>query len=244
MVKIMNYNLILIASAEEEISGKNGVELVFNSPTFKEIYKGHPQDFALVGEPTLMQMAVAERGLMVIDATTKGIPGHAARNEGDSALYKAVEDINVIKNLKFEKDSDLLGPVKTTVTVINTENKSHNVIPDSCNYVIDCRINELYTFDEVLNNLRSKLSASLTPRSMRLKSSLIPLDHPIVKAGLSLGKTYYGSPTTSDKALIPLPALKIGPGDSARSHTADEFIYIEEIKEGLEGYIELILRVN
>ncbi|HMP31534.1 MAG TPA: M20/M25/M40 family metallo-hydrolase, partial [Saprospiraceae bacterium] len=151
----LNYNLILIASAEEEISGKNGVELVFNAEEFRNLYVGHSDDFALVGEPTLLQMAVAERNLMVIDAATKGVAGHAARNEGTSALYKAVDDIALIKSFYFEKDSDLLGPVKTTVTVIHTDNKAHNVVPDSCHYVIDCRINEQYTFEEVLNILQN-----------------------------------------------------------------------------------------
>ena len=237
----LKQNLILIASAEEEISGRNGIELVFNDDHFKSVLKGHRSDFAIVGEPTLMQMAVAERGLMVIDAHTKGIPGHAAREEGESALYKAIDDIYFIKNHRFPKDSDLLGPVKTSVTVIHTDNKAHNVVPDSCHYVIDCRINEQYTFEEVLTELKSKLHAELTPRSMRLKSSMIPLDHPVVIAGLHTGKTYYGSPTTSDKALIPLPALKMGPGDSARSHTADEYIYINEIHQGVKEYIDIIL---
>jgi acetylornithine deacetylase len=240
----LNYNLILIASAEEEISGKNGIELVFKTPSFRDIYPGHSGDFAIVGEPTLMQMAVAERGLMVMDAVTKGVAGHAARNEGDSALYRAIDDIIKIKNFHFEKKSDLLGPVKTTVTVIHTENKIHNVVPDTCHYVIDCRINEKYSFEEVLSLLQASVQAELTPRSMRLRSSMIPLDHPIVKAGLTMGKEYYGSPTTSDKALLPIPALKIGPGDSARSHTADEFIFIHEIHQGTSDYIDMILLVN
>lgn len=238
------YNLILIASAEEEISGKNGIELVFKNASFRDIYPGHMADFAIVGEPTLMHMAVAERGLMVIDAVTRGVAGHAARHEGESALYKATDDIMKIQNFRFEKNSDLLGPVKTTVTVIHTENKIHNVVPDTCHYVMDCRINEKYSFEEVLSILQAMLQAELTPRSMRLRSSMIPLDHPVVKAGLTLGKEYYGSPTTSDKALLPIPALKIGPGDSARSHTADEFIFIHEIHQGLSDYIDMILLVQ
>lgn len=239
----LTYNFILIASAEEEISGAGGVELVFNSEEFKARYTGHPDDFAIVGEPTLMQMAVAERGLMVIDATCHGVAGHAAREEGDSALIKACKDIIAISHHSLSKVSDLLGPVKMSPTVIQTENKAHNVVPATCDYVIDCRINELYTFEEVLSSLRSLCNATLKPRSMRLKSSMIPLDHPIVKAGLSLGKTYYGSPTTSDKALIPIKALKCGPGDSARSHTADEFIHLHEIREGIEGYISMIAQL-
>jgi acetylornithine deacetylase len=237
----LKYNLILIASAEEEISGKNGVEFVFTDERFTSHYSSHKDDFAIIGEPTLMQMAVAERGLMVIDAVTKGTPGHAAREEGESALYKAVDDIHFIKNHRFSLDSDLLGPVKTSVTVIHTENKAHNVVPDTCSYVIDCRINEKYTFQDILEELRKNLHAELTPRSMRLKSTMISLDHPVVVAGLLKGKSIFGSPTTSDKALIPVTALKMGPGNSARSHTADEFIFTEEIRQGVEGYIDIIL---
>jgi acetylornithine deacetylase len=239
----LKYNLILIASAEEEISGKNGIEAVFNSDQFKNIYTGHQDDFAIVGEPTLMQMAVAERGLMVVDAVCEGVAGHAAREEGISALYKAIDDISKIRSYEFPKNSELLGPVKTSVTVINTENKAHNVVPNQCQYVIDCRINEQYTFTEILETLQNFCSAKLTPRSMRLKSSMIALDHPIVKTGLHLGKTFYGSPTTSDKALIPITALKIGPGDSARSHSPDEFIFVEEIRQGVEEYMKMILMV-
>jgi acetylornithine deacetylase len=187
-------------------------------------------------------MAIAERGLMVIDAINHGISGHAAREEGESALYKAVDDIAKLKKHKFSKNSDLLGPVKISATVISTENRAHNVIPSTCEWVIDCRINEQYTFQEVLNELTALLDATLTPRSMRLKSTMISLDHRLILAGLSMEKTYYGSPTTSDKALIPVKALKMGPGDSARSHTADEFIYLSEIKKGIEDYINIIIK--
>lgn len=228
----LNHNVVFAASAEEEISGVNGIELVL--PYLGQI------DFGIVGEPTKLEMAVAERGLMVIDCTANGRAGHAARNEGENALYKAVEDINWIRGYKFEKVSPLLGESRLTVTVIETENKQHNVVPSQCRFVIDVRVNELYTFDEVLDALRNNLKSQFKPRTTRMKSTSIPLDHPLVKAGSSLGKGYYGSPTTSDKALMPFPTLKMGPGDSARSHTADEYIYISEIKDGIETYIKLL----
>lgn len=230
------YNIILAATAEEEISGSGGVESLL--PHLPKI------DFAIVGEPTLLQMAVAERGLMVLDCVSTGIAGHAARNEGDNALYKALNDIARIQNYRWEKNSDLLGPTKATVTVIETVNKAHNVVPDTCRFVIDTRINENYSFEEVIDLLQAQLSATITPRSMRLRSTAIPLSHPIVAAGLAMGKTYYGSPTTSDKALMPFVALKMGPGDSARSHTADEFIYIEEIHQGVADYIEILAKLK
>ena len=197
-------------------------------------------DFAIVGEPTQMQMAVAEKGLMVLDGTANGRAGHAAREEGDNAVYKAIEDIQWFSSYRFDKVSDLLGPVKMSVTVIETDNKAHNVVPAQCRFVVDCRVNELYTFEEMLEVIRTNVQSEIKPRSTRLRSSAISLDHPIVKAGLKMGRSYYGSPTTSDKALMFFPALKIGPGDSARSHTADEYIYIDEIKEGIELYIQLL----
>jgi acetylornithine deacetylase len=187
-----------------------------------------------------MQMAVAEKGLMVIDAIASGKAGHAARNEGESALYKAIEDIEWIRNYSFDKQSDLLGPVKMSVTVIETDNKAHNVVPAQCKFVIDCRVNELYSFEEILSILKANLKSEIQPRSTRLRSTSISLDHPLIVAGKKLGRTYYGSPTTSDKALMPFPTLKMGPGDSARSHTADEFIYIDEIREGIDLYIQLL----
>jgi acetylornithine deacetylase len=226
------YNVVFAASAEEEISGVNGIELVL--PYLGKI------DCGIVGEPTKLEMAVAERGLMVIDCTAEGRSGHAARNEGENALYKAVEDINWIRNYKFEKVSPLLGESRLTVTVIGTENVQHNVVPSQCKFVIDVRVNELYTFDEILNELQQNLKSKFKPRTTRMKSTSIALDHPLVLAGIKLGKGYYGSPTTSDKALMPFSTLKMGPGDSARSHTADEYIYIDEIKEGIETYIKLV----
>ncbi len=228
----LDHNVVFAASAEEEISGVNGIELVLS-------YLGQI-DFGIVGEPTKLEMAVAERGLMVIDCTAQGHPGHAARNEGENALYKALDDIDWIRNYRFDKVSGLLGESRMTVTVIETENRQHNVVPAQCKFVIDVRVNELYTFDEILEALRNNLKSQFKPRTTRMKSTSISLDHPLVKAGLALGKGYYGSPTTSDKALMPFPALKMGPGDSARSHTADEFIYIDEIKEGIELYINLL----
>jgi acetylornithine deacetylase len=229
------FNLILAATAEEEISGTGGIESVL--PLLKKI------DGALVGEPTLMNLAVAERGLLVIDALAEGRAGHAARNEGDNAIYKALRDIARVQEYSFEKSSSFLGPVTTNITVIETDNKAHNVVPAQCRYVIDVRVNEHYTLEEVLATLQSLTESQLTPRSMRLRSSMIADDHALVQAGKAPGKNTYGSPTTSDKALMPFPALKIGPGDSARSHTADEFIFLEEIREGIAGYIQLLKKL-
>ena len=231
----LKHNLVLAATAEEEISGYNGIEaLLFY---FDKI------DCAIVGEPTQMQMAVAEKGLMVLDCIASGKAGHAARDEGESALYKAITDIDWFRSYKYDKVSGLLGPVKMTVTVIETDNKAHNVVPAQCKFVVDCRLNELYTFEELLDIIKSNVQSEIKPRSTRLRSSAIEIEHPLVKAGLTLGRKYYGSPTTSDKALMPFPALKIGPGDSARSHTADEYIYIDEIKNGIELYIQLLNEV-
>jgi acetylornithine deacetylase len=228
-------NIVFAASAEEEISGVNGIELALP-------YLGNI-DFGIVGEPTKLEMAVAERGLMVIDCTAHGRAGHAARNEGENALYKAIDDINWIRNYRFEKVSDLLGETRLTATIIETDNKQHNVVPAQCKFVLDARVNELYSFDEILNTLSENLKSEFTSRGTRMKSTSIALDHPLVMAGIQLGKGYYGSPTTSDKALMPFPTLKMGPGDSARSHTADEFIYLDEIKEGIETYIKLVAQI-
>jgi len=228
----LRYNIMLAATAEEEISGHNGIEALL--PHLGKI------DVGIVGEPTQMQMAVAEKGLMVLDCIAIGRAGHAAREEGDNAVYKAIKDIEWFSSYKFDKASDLLGPVKMSVTVIETDNKAHNVVPAQCRFVVDCRVNELYTFEEMLEVIRSNVQSEVKPRSTRLRSSAIALDHPLVKAGLKVGRSYYGSPTTSDKALMPFPALKIGPGDSARSHTADEYIYIDEIKNGIDLYIQLL----
>jgi len=230
--KSLKYNLVFAATAEEEISGHNGIEALVSR--LGEI------DCGIVGEPTQMQMAVAEKGLMVLDAIAHGKAGHAARDEGESALYKAIKDIEWIQSYKFSKVSDLLGPVKMSVTVIETDNKAHNVVPAQCKFIVDCRVNELYTFEEILQTIKSNIKSEIQPRSTRLRSTAIALDHPLIKAGTALERTYYGSPTTSDKALMPFQTLKMGPGDSARSHTADEFIYIDEIKNGIDLYIQLL----
>jgi acetylornithine deacetylase len=228
----LRYNLLLAATAEEEISGHNGIELA--------LPRLGPIDFAIVGEPTKMQLAVAEKGLLVLDCVAYGMAGHAAREEGENAIYKALPDIDWFRTYQFPKVSQLLGPVKMSVTVIDTGNKAHNVLPSQCHFVVDVRVNELYTFEELLGTIHDNTGCELKPRSLRMRSSSIPLDHKIVQSGIRLGRTCYGSPTTSDKALMPFPALKTGPGDSARSHTADEYIYLDEIREGIEGYIGLL----
>lgn len=236
------FNLVLVASAEEEISGSGGIEMVLNSEAFTG-YTGYHKEknwSAIVGEPTLMQMAVAEKGLLVIDAYAYGQAGHAAREEGVNALYIAMQDIRFLTGLQMEEVSPFLGPVKASVTVIDTENRQHNVVPAVCHFVIDVRLNERYQPEAFLAYLQQNMKSELKARSMRLRPTAIDVAHPLVQAGLASGKTCYGSPTTSDKALMPFPALKIGPGDSARSHTADEFIYLDEIRAGVTGYISLL----
>lgn len=230
----LQYNLVIAASAEEEISGHNGVEILL--PRLPNI------DFGIVGEPTLMNMAVAEKGLLVLDCTAHGRAGHAAREEGDNAIYKALKDIEWFRTHKYEKVSDLLGPMKMSVTIINAGSQ-HNVVPHECKFTVDVRVNELYTFEEVLETIRANVSCDVQPRSSRLRSTSIAIDHPLIQAGIALGRSYYGSPTTSDKALMLFPTLKMGPGDSARSHTADEFIYIDEIRQGIELYIKLLDKI-
>lgn len=239
----LSHNLVVAATAEEEISGTNGIEYVLNAPEFLDQLQGSRINGAIVGEPTQMQMAVAEMGLMVIDAMATGRAGHAARNEGDNAIVHAIRDIEWIHAYTFDRKSDVLGPAKMTVTVIETVNKQHNVVPDKCRFVIDVRVNEMYTCEEVLDTLRKHLRSELTPRSTRLRSTRIPQDHALVQAGLALGRSWYGSPTTSDKALMNFPALKMGPGDSARSHTADEYIKPAEVAEGIEIYTRLLDKV-
>jgi acetylornithine deacetylase len=229
--KEIPYNLFIAATAEEEISGANGIESILGQlPEF---------ELAIVGEPTLMQMAVAEKGLMVIDATVNGKAGHAAREEGVNAIYEALADLNTIKDFQFNKISPFLGKTKATATIIQAGTQ-HNVIPDTCQYTLDVRVTDSYTLDEVLEELQNVLNADLKPRSKRLNSSKVPEGHKILNIADALGLEQYGSPTLSDQALIPYPSVKIGPGDSARSHTPDEYIYLEEIKNGIEGYIELL----
>jgi acetylornithine deacetylase len=227
----LKYNLIFAASAEEEISGTNGIELLY--PQLGKI------DAAIVGEPTQMQMAIAEKGLLVIDCTAKGKAGHAAREEGDNAIYKAMKDMEWFKNYEFQKVSDTLGPIKMSVTIISA-GMQHNMVPDICSFTVDIRINELYTHEEILKVIKENVAAEIVPRSMRMKSSSISISHPLVQSGIFVGREMYGSPTTSDKALIDCPSLKMGPGDSARSHSADEFIYVKEIEEGIVLYIKLL----
>lgn len=232
--KNLKYNFCLAATAEEEISGKNGIELI--------IPDLGPLDFAIVGEPTLMDLAVAEKGLMVLDCIAHGKAGHAAREEGENAIYKAIKDIEWFRTYEFAKKSVLFGPIKMSVTVIEAGSQ-HNVVPATCKFTVDVRVTDAYRNEEVLKIISNHVDCDVNPRSTRLKPSFIPLDHPIVKAGIAMGRKTYGSPTTSDQALLDIPSLKIGPGDSARSHMADEFVYVDEIKEGIELYIKLISEI-
>jgi acetylornithine deacetylase len=229
--KNLKYNLILALSAEEEISGKNGIELL--------LPELGPIDLGIVGEPTLMQMAVAEKGLLVIDCTASGIPGHAARNEGENAIYNALPDLEWFRSYQFEKISNLLGPVKMNVTILNAGTQ-HNIVPHTCSFTVDVRTTDSYSNAEVFAIIQKHVRCKLIPRSMRLHPSAISNDHPIVQAGLAMGLQTYGSPTMSDQALMPFATIKIGPGDSARSHTADEFIFTEEILNGIDVYIQLL----
>lgn len=230
----MKYNLAVAITGEEEVSGTHGVETVV--PLVGNI------EFVMVGEPTRMQLAVAERGLLVLDCVARGKAGHAAREEGDNAIYHAVDDINWFRTFRFPKVSPLLGPVKTSVTIIGAGTQ-HNVVPAECRYTVDVRFTEQYTNLEVIDIIRQHVSAEVTPRSTRLKSSSMPLSHPIVAAGLSLGLTTFGSPTSSDQALLSLPSLKVGPGDSARSHSADEYVVLAEIEQGIHIYIKMLGKI-
>lgn len=229
--KKLPYNIIYLASAEEEISGKNGIELILKE--LPEI------DLAIVGEPTEMKMAVAEKGLMVIDCVAHGKAGHAARNEGENAIYKALKDIEWFKNFKFDKVSDFLGAVKMSVTQINAGTQ-HNVIPDKCSFVVDIRSNELYTNEEILSIIKENVLCVINARSTRLSSTKTPKKHPIIKKAEEQNIEIFGSPTLSDQALMPFSSVKIGPGKSERSHTADEFIYIQEIKDAISIYVKLL----
>lgn len=225
------YNLVMAASAEEEISGRGGIELLL--PHLP------PIDVALVGEPTQMQLAIAEKGLLVLDCLVRGRAGHAARDEGENALTKAMPDLQWFQTYQYPKVSPLLGPIKQSVTIIQAGTQ-HNVVPDTCTFTVDVRVTEQYTLDEVLDIVRANVQAEVMPRSVRLRPSGIAVDHPLVQAGLALGRTTYGSPTLSDQALLPMPSLKCGPGQSERSHTADEFIYLHELEEGIAGYVALL----
>lgn len=226
-----SYNLIYLASCEEEVSGKEGIESVLSQLP--------PIEFAIVGEPTEMQPAIAEKGLMVLDVTATGRAGHAAREEGDNAIYKVLEDITWFRDFRFEKVSPLLGPVKMSVTQINAGTQ-HNVIPDRCTFVVDIRSNECYSNQEIFDEIQKHISCEAKARSFRLSSSHIVETHPIVKQAIALGRTPFGSPTLSDQALMPFPSLKMGPGKSSRSHTADEFIFLREIEEAIDIYLQLL----
>lgn len=229
--KNLQFNLVMAATAEEEISGSEGIESIWGLlPSI---------DFAIVGEPTRCQMAVAEKGLMVLDCTARGKAGHAAREEGVNAIYEAMKDIEWLRTYKFPKVSSTLGEIKMTTTIIQA-GRQHNVIPAECTFTVDVRVTDQYTLEEVLAVIEKNVGAKVTPRSLRMRSSGVPSDHPLVRAAARLNIVTYGSPTTSDQALIPAPSVKIGPGDSARSHTADEFIHIAEIVEGIDMYIGLL----
>lgn len=226
-----SYNLIFLASAEEEVSGQNGISSVL--PLLTKI------DVALVGEPTCMQPATAEKGLMVLDCTAHGKSGHAARNEGDNAIYRAMTDIQWFRTYQFPDQTELLGPVKMTVTIINAGTQ-HNVIPDQCTFTVDVRSNECYSNEDIYNMVRAHVGSDVKARSFRLNSSRITINHPLVQRCIAMGKQPFGSPTLSDQALMPFPSMKMGPGDSRRSHTADEYILIKEIEDAVETYYKLL----
>jgi acetylornithine deacetylase len=225
------FNLICAITAEEEVSGANGIKSIL--PKLGKI------DLGIVGEPTGMNAAIAEKGLLVLDGLARGRTGHAARNEGENALYKALDDITWLRNYQFPEVSPLLGPVKLTVTQISAGTQ-HNVVPDECRYVVDIRTNECYTNEEIVAAVRTNVQAEITPRSTHLQSSGLSLDHPIVRRAVAMGKSTYGSPTLSDQALMRFDTLKMGPGDSARSHAPDEYILLSEIRGGIADYIELL----
>ncbi|PKH68404.1 acetylornithine deacetylase [Flavobacterium sp. ALD4] len=225
------YNIVIVASAEEENSGKNGLNSVL---------KHLPElDCAIVGEPTLMQLAIAEKGLLVLDVKVKGTPSHAAHQNEDNAIYKTITVMEWFKNYNFTKISEQLGPVKMTVTQINA-GKQHNVVPSECDLVVDIRVNDCYSNPEILEVVKEHVDAEVTPRSMHLNASSIPAAHELVQAGIALGRTTYGSPTLSDQSVLSCKSLKLGPGDTLRSHSADEFIYVDEIEEGIQLYIKIL----
>lgn len=228
--------LCFAATAEEEVSGQNGMAMLS-----RDVFSKHPLSLAIVGEPTGMQMAVAEKGLMVLDCVAHGRTGHAARNEGVNALYAALTDIEWFRTHRFERPSTVLGDVKMTVTQIDAGSQ-HNVVPDKCHFVVDVRVTDAYTNAEILEEIQRHVACEVTPRSMRLAPSSIPLDHPLVQAGISMGLSTYGSPTMSDQSLLPegVPSMKIGPGDSARSHTPDEWLGIKELEDGTATFITLL----
>ena len=225
------YNLVYLASAEEEVSGRNGISRAL--AMLPEI------DMAVVGEPTGMQPAVAEKGLMVVDAVAHGRSGHAARGEGVNAIYIALDDIAWLRSYRFDKVSSLLGPTLMTVTVVNAGTQ-HNVVPDECRFTIDIRTNEFYRNEDVFNFLKTKMKSEIKARSFRLSSSGVPMDNPVVRRCTEMGMAPFGSPTLSDQALMPFPSLKLGPGESSRSHSADEYVCISEISDAITTYIRLL----
>jgi acetylornithine deacetylase len=227
----LGYNLIFAATAEEEISGKNGIQSILS-----EI---GTIDLGIIGEPTNMKIAVAEKGLIVLDCYSLGIASHAAHAEQNNAILNCLDDLQWFKNYQFKKTSSLLGDTKTSVTQISA-GKQHNVIPDKCHFVVDVRVNDKYTNQEVVDIIKDSIKSEVKPRSLRLNSSSIPEDHPIEKKGKEIGLDTFGSHTLSDQALLKFPSIKIGPGDSVRSHTADEYIYIDEIENGINTYINLL----
>ncbi len=230
----LKYNFVIAATAEEEISGTNGLELII--PKLGKI------EFAIVGEPTQMHLAIAEKGLMVLDCVAYGKSGHAAREEGDNAIYRAMKDIEWIKSFQFPKISEYFGPIKMSVTIIKSGSQ-HNVVPDRCEFTMDVRVTDVYRNEEVLEIIEQNLYSEVNPRSVRLKPSSIDKNHPIVQSGISLGRQTYVSPTTSDQALLDVPSLKMGPGDSARSHTANEYIHLTELEEGIDLYIKILSKI-
>lgn len=230
----LKYNLIIVASAEEENSGDNGLNSVL--PLLPKI------DFAIVGEPTGMHLAISEKGLLVLDCIAHGQAGHAAHGLGDNAIYKAMEAIEWFRTFEFPKISETLGKMKMTVTQIDAGSQ-HNVVPASCHFVVDVRVTDRYSNTEVLEIIKSHLSIEVNPRSLRLNSSSIPKEHPVVQAGIRLGRNTYGSPTLSDQSVLSCQSLKLGPGDSHRSHSADEFIYVHEVEEGIDIYVQLLKTV-
>lgn len=229
------YNLIYLASAEEEVSGPNGIARVL--PLLPSI------DIAIVGEPTGMQPAIAERGLMVIDVIVRGKSGHAAREEGVNAIYEAVDDLRWLRDYRFERVSDLLGPTKMTVTMMNAGTQ-HNVVPDTCTMVVDVRTNEYYDNEDVFRWICQHVKGECHAHSFRLKSSRVDPCHPLVRKCLAMGKKPFGSPTLSDQALMRFPSFKMGPGDSARSHSANEFIKVSELAAAFEDYVQLLDGTN
>ncbi|NER14742.1 M20/M25/M40 family metallo-hydrolase [Leptobacterium flavescens] len=233
--KDLKYNLIIVASGEEESSGTNGLNSM--------LPKLPPIEVAIVGEPTLMDLAVAEKGLVVFDAVVKGTPSHAAHPNTDNSIYKTIKTLEWFRDYTFEKVSETLGAVKMTVTQLSAGNQ-HNVVPATTHLVIDVRVNDCYSNEEIANVLQQEAPCDeLIPRSLRLNSSSIPVEHELVQAGIALGRNTYGSPTLSDQAALSCPSLKLGPGDSTRSHSANEFIYVREIEEGIGIYISLLEKV-